>query len=316
MDFAARIGGTDMRRFLLLLLLVPGVGSLLTAVLALGWFREPAADFDKRTLPTVHKEEGEPDDIFLEDPRALALAVGSWVMKAPLPLPDDKKMEELAKTNPVAFLKYCLRRYDQTVQGYECTLKKQERIGGKLHDPETIAVKFRDEPFSVYFEWHKGERQAKKVLYVRGENNNMLLVKPAGVLSIAGVQKRDPVGDDAKKGGRYPLTEFGIKIGTLRTLAAWEEARKNKALHVEYLGLQKIPEAGDRVCYVLKRTRYAKPEEDGVSELKTYFDKETWLQVGSTLKNTDGDVIGDYWFRDLKLNPEFKPDTFKEKSLK
>jgi hypothetical protein len=305
-----------MRRLLLLLLGVPGAAILLTTLLALAWRHESGADFSKRTEPTLHKEEGEPDDIPLENPRPVALAVGAWILKGPLPLPSDKKMEELAKTNPVAFLKYCLRRYDQTVQGYECTLKKQERIGGKLHDSETIAVKFREEPFAVYFEWQKGQRQAKKVLYVRGENNNMLLVKPAGVLGVVGVRKYDPEGEDAKKGGRYPLTEFGIKIGTLRTLAAWEAARKNKALHVEYRGQKKIPEVGDRVCYVFKRTRYEKPEEDGVTELTIYVDKETWLQVGSTLKNAEGDLLGEYWFRDLKLNPEFKPDTFSEKSLK
>jgi hypothetical protein len=305
-----------MRRALVLLLLVPAVATLITSYFAWAWLHEPEAEFDKMTPPTPQRADGDPADIPFEDPQPVALAVGSWVLKGPLSLPDDKKMEELAKSNPIAFVKYALRRYDQTIQGYECTLKKQERIGGKLYDSETIAVKFREEPFSVYFDWQKGQRQAKKVLYVRGENDNKLLVKPAGVLSIAGVQKRDPEGDDAKKGGRYPLTEFGIKIGTLRTLAAWEAARKNKALHVEYLGLQKIPEAGDRVCYVFKRTRYAKPEEDGVSELKTYFDKETWLQVGSTLKNADGDLIGEYWFRDIKLNPEFKSDTFKEKSLK
>src|SRR5262249_22353446 len=297
-----------MRRLLLLLLGVPGVVLLLTTLLALAWLHEPGADFSKRTLPTLHKEEGEPDDIPLENPRPVALAVGSWILKAPMPLPDDKKLEELAKTNPVAFLKYCLRRYDQTVQGYECTLKKQERIGDKLQPSETIAVKFREEPFSNILEWVKGERLAKKTLYVRGENDNMLLVKPAGVLSLAGIVKRDPEGDQAKKAGRYPLTEFGIKLGTVRTLAAWEAARQNKALHVEYCGEKKIPEAGDRVCYVLKRTRYEKPEEEGVSELTLYIDKETWLLVGSTLKNAEGGLIGEYWFRDIKLNPDFKPD--------
>jgi hypothetical protein len=312
-DFAASTGGTAMRRLLLLLLGVPGAAILLTTLLALAWLHEPKADFGKRTEPTLHKEEGEPDDIPLENPRPVALAVGAWILKGPLPLPDDKKMEELAKKNPIAFLKYCLRRYDQTVQGYECTLKKQERIGGKLHPSETIAVKFREEPFGVLFEWQKGERLAKKALYVRGENDNQVVIRPV-LLPIT--VRKDPEGDDAKKGGRYPLTEFGIKIGTLRTLAAWEAARKNKALHIEYLGQKKVPEAGDRVCYVLKRKPYEKPEEDGISELTIYVDKETWLQVGSTVKNADGDILGDYWFRDVKLNPDFKPGTFTEKSLK
>ena len=72
----------------------------------------------------------------------------------------------------------------------------------------------------------------------------------------------------------------------------------------------------DRVCYVFKRAPYEKPEEDGVEALTIYIDKDNWLQVGSTLKTANGDLIADYWFSDIKLNPEFKPETFTRKSLK
>jgi Protein of unknown function (DUF1571) len=305
-----------MRRLFVCLSLAPVLLITLATVFALAWLRDSPAEFDTLTPLAAPKDAGQPDDILLENPRTLALALGSCVTRAKLPLPDDAKMEQLAKTNPIAFFKYCLRRYDYTVQGYELTFKKQERIGGKLQPSETIAVKFREEPFSVLFEWLKGERLAKKTLFVRGENDNKLLVKPAGVLSLAGIVERDPEGEQAKQSGRYPLTEFGLKIGTLRTVAACEMARKNKALHVEYLGQQKIPEVGERVCYVLKRAPYEKPEEDGIVSATYYVDKETWLQVGSTLKNADGELIAEYWFRDIKLNPPFKPDTFMRKSLK
>jgi hypothetical protein len=303
------------RRLLLILILTPLVAITLTAVLALTWLHEqPAADFNVRTPPTPSEEDRE--DIPLENPKAFAPAVGMWITQVHLSLPTDAQMEEVAKKNPIAFLKYCIRRYDYTVQGYECIFKKQERIGDKLHPTETIAVKFREQPFSVLFDWLKGERLAKKTLYVRGENNNMLLVKPAGILSVAGIVERDPEGDQAKKSGRYPLTEFGIKIGSLRTLAAWEAARKNGTLKIEYDGIKKIKEVGDHECYVLKRPQYAKPEDGGIMSATFYFDKETWLQVGSTLKNAEGELIAEYWFTDIKLNPEFKPDTFTRKALK
>jgi hypothetical protein len=305
-----------MRRLLIVLMLAPLVAVTLTGVVALAWLYEPAANFDVRTPLTPTKEEGWPDDVLLENPKPFALAIGSWLTKVPLPLPTDAQMEELAKKNPIAFLKYCIRRYDYTVKGYEFTFKKQERIGEKLQPTETIAVKFREEPFSVLFEWLKGERLAKKTLFVRGENKNQLLVKPAGVLAVAGIVERDPEGDDAKKSGRYPLPEFGLKIGSLRTLAALEAARKNETLTIEYAGVKKIKEVGDRECYVLKRPKYAKAEEDGIMSATFYFDKETWLQVGSTLKNGDGELIAEYWFTDIKLNPEFKPDTFTRKALK
>ena len=307
-----------MRRLLIGLVLAPVVAIALSALLALTWLREPSSGSNKPAPTTPSKEAGQTDDILLEPSPSYALAFGAWITKAPLPLPSDAQMAELAKKNPIAFLKYCLRRYDYTVKGYELTFKKQERLGGKLYPSETIAVKFREEPFSVYFDWIKGERLAKKVLYVRGENDNKLLVKPAGRLASAlvGVVERDAEGEDAKQSSRYPMPEFGIKVGMVLTLEAWEAARKNKTLEIEYAGLKKIKETGDRECYVLKRPHYAKPEADGICSSTFYFDKETWLQTGSTLKNKDGELIGEYWFTDITLNPKFKPGTFTREALK
>jgi hypothetical protein len=234
------------------------------------------------------------------------------------PLPDAAGMERLARTDPIAFLENCLRRYDRDVKGYTLTMQKQERIEGKLQRSEIIAVQFRGDPFSVLFDWKEGARLAQKVLYVKGENNDKLLVLPKGKLAafVAGIVERDADGEDAKKSGRYPLTEFGLKIATQRTLGAWQAAKKNGTLNVEYLGEKKIKEAGDRVCYVLKRGGYRKPEEDGIAEFTAYIDKETWLQVGSVSKGMEGQLIGEYFFRDIKLNPEFKPDFFTREALK
>jgi hypothetical protein len=230
-------------------------------------------------------------------------------------LPDNARMEKLAQTDPIAFLENCLKHYDREVKGYTCLLHKQERLGGKLQPSELIEVSFREEPFSVLFDWKQGTRLAQRTLYVKGKYNDQLVVKPAGLASLVGVVERDPNGADAKKSGRYPLTEFGIKVGMERTLAAWQAAAKQDALRVEFVGERKVKEAGDRACWVLRRTGYKKPEEDGITDFTTYFDKETWLQVGSVLKGADNQLLGEYFFRDIKLNPEFKDGTFTREAV-
>ncbi|MHB1425292.1 MAG: DUF1571 domain-containing protein [Gemmataceae bacterium] len=232
------------------------------------------------------------------------------------PLPREAEMERLAKSDPIAFLKECIRRYDREVKGYTATLRKQERLNGHLERSEVIDLAFRDKPFSVLLRWKEGERRAAATLYVKGENRDQLLVRPAGVLSFAGIVVRDPNGSDAKKEGRYPLTEFGIKIGMQRTLASWERANKANALHVDYLGVKEIKEAGSRPCWVLRRTRYAAPEEDGITQLTIYIDRDNWLQVGNVLKGEEGKLIAAYFFRDIKINPDFPPDTFTRDALK
>lgn len=231
-------------------------------------------------------------------------------------LPSQGAMEDLAKTNPIAFLETCIRRYDREVKSYTARLYKQERLDGQLERTEVIDVAFREEPFSVLMKWREGTRRASAVLYVKGENQDQLLVHPSGVFAVAGVVKRDPYGPDAKKAGRYPLPEFGIKIAMQRTLTSWQRAAKKNALHVEYLGAKRIKETGGRRCWVLRRTGYAKPAEDGITELTTYIDTETWLQLGTVLKNSEGQLIASYFFRDVDPNPTFKPDTFSPEALK
>ena len=73
-------------------------------------------------------------------------------------------------------------------------------------------------------------------------------------------------------------------------------------------------EAGDRLCYTLRRT-CVEPEEDNVTDVTIYIDKENWLQVGAVLKDASGRLIGEYMFRDLRINPEFKPNQFKRSAL-
>jgi hypothetical protein len=232
-------------------------------------------------------------------------------------LPDAAGLERLARTDPLAFLEVCLRRYDREVRGYRATLRMQERLRGKEPRPEVIDVCFREEPFSVLLQWREGVGRALSTLFVRGENNDKLLARPSGLLAykLAGIVARDPECPEARAAGRYPLTGFGIKIGTQRVLAAWRAARKRGELRVEYLGRQRIPEAGDRACYVLHRGPLSRPEDDGISEVFVCVDAETWLQVGTRLVGADGRLVGEYYFRDVRLNPDFPPETFTKQSL-
>jgi hypothetical protein len=223
--------------------------------------------------------------------------------------------EEMLKTRPTDFLQMCLDRYYKEVQGYSCTLEKKERVAGKLRPREIVEAYFREKPFSVFMEWKKGAGKAKRVLYVEGENDGKMVARPAGLLGVTGTWAKAVDDPDAKASGRYLITQFGIKLGTKRTLDAMLSAKGRNSLHVRYEGIFKVPATGDRPCYKLVRTPYDPPEEQGLNELTVYIDTENWLQVGSILKDTDGNLIAEYFFRDIKIDPTFKPDQFKKSSL-
>ena len=158
--------------------------------------------------------------------------------------------------DPVVFLKKCLERYDREIQSYSLTLRKREKVLGKLKDTEVLDVCFKDRPHSVFFHWKQGSAGSfspKSVLYVEGENENRLKVQ----LSFLALDLllSDP---RVKETSRYPITEFGFRKSTQRVYDSWKRAHAEGALHVAYLGLEQRPETGDRPCHVIKRTGYAR----------------------------------------------------------
>jgi hypothetical protein len=230
--------------------------------------------------------------------------------------PTPSEQEPLPTGDVVTFLEKCVQRYEQQgIQGYSVILHKQERIDGKLQPSEEIESYYREKPYSVFMHWLRGQRKAESSLYVEGENGGKMLAKPAGVAGVfVKVVERDVDGEDARQSGRYTMKEFGLKAAIEKTYRDWKAANDKGKLRVHYLGVRKVKEVGDRLCYVLRRT-CTEPEEDNVSEVTIYIDKESWLQVGSVLKDANGKLIGEYMFKDLRLNPEFKPNQFTRSAL-
>jgi hypothetical protein len=231
--------------------------------------------------------------------------------------PTQAEMDQLARNDPIAFLETCLRRYDRDVQGYHLTMFKRERINGKLRPPELVDVYFKEQPHSVYLNWLEGAAKAGRALYVEGENNGKMLARPNGALlrQIAGdVVERDVEGPEARQSGRFTLNYYGLKKGTERYVASWKSADEEGKLRVEFLGDHLLAEASNRLCYHFRRS-CIEPENDGVMEQTLFVDKETWLQVGSIIKGHQGELIGEYYFRDIHINPDFRPDQFQRSAL-
>jgi hypothetical protein len=239
-------------------------------------------------------------------------AIG-WPSLAKMVESPGEQSQALPEPDIVTFLEKCLNRYDREIKGYTGVLYKHERVRGDLKKPEVVRFEFRESPFSVCMKWDEGAGQALATLYVQGENNNKMLVKPT-LLPFSTWQK-DPRGPEAMAATRYSMDEFGIKIGTERVVSTWKKKQQEGKLHVAYEGVYYVEKAGNRPCYKIHRSQMKEPEDDGVMDVVLYIDTETWLQVGTTLRNKDRHLIGDYYFRDLRLNPEFPPGHFNQTLL-
>jgi hypothetical protein len=105
-------------------------------------------------------------------------------------------------------------------------------------------------------------------------------------------------------------------------------------LAVTYHGKRAVPEVGGHECYVLKRTckttevdPFALDEpaptdakvidRDGFTEVTLYIDAVRRLQLGTVIRRTDGELVGEYFFRDVALvKAEFPSDTFTPAALR
>lgn len=229
-------------------------------------------------------------------------------------------LEDLAAKDPIAFLDRCLERYEREVRGYRFTFLKQERVNGKLRPKEIVKVHFREKPFSVHMNWIEGRGKAVRTLYVEGENDGNLLARP--FITLLPVQSVKPDGVEAMATSRFPITESGMKKGMINTVDAFRDAQKKGSLHVRYEGIQPLREVGNRMCYKFVRSPYESKDwqtdldkEERLNELIIYIDRETLLQVGSVLKDVEGNLIAEYYFRDVELNPTFDENQFTDKAL-
>ncbi|MBX3413498.1 MAG: DUF1571 domain-containing protein [Pirellulales bacterium] len=100
----------------------------------------------------------------------------------------------------------------RTIQDYSCTFYKRERIDGELGEYQSMFVKVRHNPFSVYmFFLGPGKLRGQECIFVRGQNNGNLLAHPTGFRkTVVGTVSLDPTGMIAMSGNRYPITEVGV----------------------------------------------------------------------------------------------------------
>lgn len=248
--------------------------------------------------------------------------VGRPSLDAPAPKSQTPKtFAELCRGDPVEAVATSMRKYQAEVESYACTLRLQERINGKLRNPEAIECEFRESPFAVRMHWIGASEGAETMLYVAGENQDMFLVVPASpaakkLLNVMNrtYARRRLDSSDAKAASRYPPDEFGIYRGTARVYDAWSAAKKRGALRTEYLGLQPVPELDGKPCHAVRRTCLS-PEEDGLTQVTIQFDPDTLLQVGAVLM-AENELIGRYHFADVRLNVRIPAERFSPDGLK
>jgi hypothetical protein len=218
--------------------------------------------------------------------------------------------EEMAQRHPLQLLEVALDRYHRSVRDYVAVFEKQERIAGRLGDPQVMDVKFREQPFSVALNWTLNPFRADRVLYVAGSRisdvgSELALVRPAGLISVLVPRvTRDIHGPDSAKASRRTIDEFGFANSLQLILHYSRLAEQNGDLQLTYKGTSEID---GRPTYLFeRRLPYTGRDDSRYPDhiLIFHLDKE-WLVPTACYSFADdaGQVLlGSYVLRDVSLN--------------
>jgi hypothetical protein len=197
------------------------------------------------------------------------------------------------------------RQTFQKVQDYTCTMIKQERVNGQLQPENVIAVKFRNQPFSVYMRWSAPrESVGQEVCFVHGRNNNMMRVHASGILGVAGFVSIDPRDPKVMQNSRHTIYEAGLGNLIDRISRAWEAEKQLGKTQTRIAEYEYAKRRVFRVeTYYTERVAQAYCWRSVV-----FFDKETKLPIRT--ENYDwprqgvpgGDLLETFSYIDLRFN--------------
>ncbi len=179
-------------------------------------------------------------------------------------------------TEPLRTVRQSLAKLDD-VKDYTATFSKKERLVQRRTKllSQTIKVKVRQEPFSLYLNYQDRRERGREVLYVDGDNRgNMLVVEGPRlnnwVIALA------PNDDGVMKESRYPITEFGLKSMAERIIEQWEAESNYGDITVKHYENAKL---GDKECLAIESSHPQPQRQFKFHMTRVFIDKRSRLLV-------------------------------------
>jgi outer membrane lipoprotein-sorting protein len=201
-----------------------------------------------------------------------------------------------------------LQIQDANVRDYSATVRKVERIDGKVGEPEFALVKVRNKPFSVYMHFIGPDNlKGQECVYVEGQNNgNMLAHAPPNTLrGKFGTVSLAPNSAMAMKGQRYPITELGIYNLTRRLVEVGQKDMKFGECDVKFFKDYKV--AG-RPCTMIQVVHPVPRRNFLFHEARIFVDDQLQMPIRYEAYDWPSqpggkpELLEEYTYLNLKLN--------------
>jgi len=239
-------------------------------------------------------------------------------------------------THPLAsILRYANSQSDyirEHVRDYSCLIVKRERIHGELQQYHYLRAKVRCgkrhedplvEPMAVFLQYlAPSQVKDRRVLYIEGKNDGMMLVRKGGSIMKYLQLTIDPDSRTARRDSNYPITDLGLERVIARLI---EQAKKDiendpSALNtlVSYFHDAKVK---DRVCTHIQVTHPKSSDGFTFHTADLYIDDELHVPIRlvvhgwPTPSDEQPPLIEEYNYTDLQLNVGLTEANFSEANL-
>src|SRR5579863_2469724 len=95
------------------------------------------------------------------------------------------------------------------IKDYTAVFTKTELVHDRLLT-QAMDMKFRQDPFSVYFHAHTKCKAGREVIFVAGRNDGKLIVHEVGLRALVGTMELSPDDPKVMATNRHAITEVGI----------------------------------------------------------------------------------------------------------
>ncbi|MEX0702402.1 MAG: DUF1571 domain-containing protein [Planctomycetales bacterium] len=158
---------------------------------------------------------------------------------------------------------------------YQAVFSRRERVKGRLGEPQTMQVKIRHQPFSVYLKFVR-PHEGREVIYVEGKNDGHLLAHETGIRALAGTVKLLPTSERAMAESRFPITMMGMRTLVDAIVSQWEQETQFGETDVKYYPNAKL---GEMECYVIESSHPQPRKQFKFQLTRLYIEKTTRLPV-------------------------------------
>lgn len=202
----------------------------------------------------------------------------------------------------------------ERIEDYQARMVKRERIDGRLGEYESLFIKVRHRPFSVYTYFLGPEnKRGQEAIYRADAYDGKVMGHGVGINKMFGTVPLDPTGQIAMKDNRYPITEIGLLTLVRRLIEVGEQDINYGECEVKFYPGAKIE---DRVCTCMQVVHPTPRRNFRFHVARIFVDDELNVPIryeSYDWPDTEGgkpQLIEEYTYLDLKLNNGFTDADF------